>query len=84
MKYILYEGEHLPEEMAVFFETANHKEMAIKLGVANKIISAGFMKINIGGFAHCYGHSESLKIDSRGEKDAKVFDRQNRFANIHS
>jgi hypothetical protein len=82
MKYIIYEGDLLPEEMHTFFETNNHKEVAFKLGVKHKIISAGFYKIGEDGKAICYGYSESLKVESRGEKDAKVFDRQNKLARI--
>ena len=83
MKYILFEGENLPEEMFVFFETANHKETALKLGVLNKIISAGFIKIKDDGQAVCYGHSESLKVESRGDQDAKLFNRHNKLAMTH-
>ena len=84
MKYILFEGEHLPEEMFVFFETANHKQVAIKLGVEERIISAGFIKIKEDGQAACFGFSDSLKKESRPEKDAKAFNRQNEFARIRS
>lgn len=84
MKYILFEGKDFPEEMHVFFECANHKEVAEKLFVEDKIISAGFLKIKEDGQAHCYSYSESLKIESRGEQDAKVFNRQNKCTMIHS
>ena len=83
MKYILFKSKHLPEEMHVFFETSNHKQVAISLGVINEIISAGFIKIKEDGQAICYGYSESLKIESRPERDAKVFDRQNRLTRVH-
>jgi hypothetical protein len=84
MKYILFEGENFPEEMHVFFESSNHKQVAMSLGVASKIISAGFIKIKEDGQAVCYDHSESLKVDSRPERDAKVFNRQNKCTRIHS
>ena len=83
MKYIIFEGEFLPEEMHIFFEVTNHGEVAERLFVEDKIISAGFLKINEYG-AVCYGHSESLKVDSRPVKDAKVFNRHNKLTKIHS
>ena len=83
MKYILFKGVFLPEEGHTFFEISNHREVAIKLGVKHKIISAGFMKFREDGQAVCYGHSESLNVESRPELDAKVFNRQNKLSMTH-
>ena len=83
MKYIIFKGDLLPEEIMIFLESANHKQIAISLGVVNEIISAGFIKIDEDGKACCYSYSDSLKVESRGEKDAKVFDRHNTITRIH-
>jgi len=42
------------------------------------IVSAGFVDIGLDGKPYCYGHSESLKIESRGVVDAKIIMRANK------
>ena len=69
-KYIIIEYEAIPMPV-VFSELMTHADVAGKLG--GKVHGAGFCYRDDEGW-HCYGESVSLKVKSRGEVDAKVFD----------
>ena len=74
-KYLILQT---PEgEKAVIFPEENffHDEMAERLGSLG-IIAAGFVQIEDNGKVHCFGRSESLDIEGRGEDDEIVIARQ--------
>ena len=74
-KYLILQT---PEgEKAVIFPEENffHDEMAERLGSLG-IIAAGFVQIGDNGKVHCFGRSESLEIEGRGEDDEIVITRQ--------
>ena len=74
-KYLILQT---PEgEKAVIFPEENffHDEMAERLGSLG-IIAAGFVHIGDNGKVHCFGRSESLDIEGRGEDDEIVIARQ--------
>ena len=79
-KYLILQT---PEgEKAVIFPEDNfyHDEMAERLDQLG-IIAAGFVQIEENGKVHCFGRSESLEIEGRGEDDAIVIARQLAIAN---
>ena len=53
------------EVMIVFHIMINHSDVACGLGA----ISAGFISAGYG----CYGESKSLKLESRGQTDWRIF-----------
>ena len=85
MKYITFRGATGLEEILIFCEVSGdcHAKVAEKLGVLDKIISAGFLTFTTDGDIHCGGESESLKqalrrdVISRGEVDEKLFIQHN-------
>ena len=79
-KYLILQT---PEgEKAVIFpeEDFFHDEMAERLGQL-VIIAAGFVQIGENGKVHCFGRSESLDVEGRGEDDEIVIARQLSAAN---
>ena len=64
-------------EKAVIFpeEGFYHDEMANKLGSLG-INAAGFVEIAETGKIHCFGRSESLDIETRGEEDEIIIAKQ--------
>ena len=64
-------------EKAVIFpeEGFYHDEMAKQLGSLG-INSAGFVEIAENGKIHCFGRSESLDIETRGEEDEIIIAKQ--------
>ena len=79
-KYLILQT---PEgEKAVIFpeEDFFHDEMAERLGQLG-IIAAGFVQIGENGKVHCFGRSESLDVEGRGEDDEIVIARQLAAAN---
>jgi hypothetical protein len=74
-KFIIFQT---PEgEQAVIFprEYFFHDEMASRFP-NYEVQSAGFVQIIENGQVHCFGRSDSLNIDSRGEDDDIVISRQ--------
>ena len=81
MKYIVTVTETDKEELFVFNESINHDCMAEVLNrikntthgnwvrVRRKPIAAGF----INSVGMCYGRSETLNLDSRGDVDTLLF-----------
>lgn len=81
MKYIVTTREDGIEEMFVFPDTINHDCMAEMLyriknhngngwkRVPRRPISAGFITVS----GKCYGRSETLNLDSRGNEDTVLF-----------
>ena len=79
-KYLILQT---PEgEKAVIFpeEDFFHDEMAERLSQLG-IIAAGFVQIGENGKVHCFGRSESLDVEGRGEDDEIVIARQLAAAN---
>ena len=79
-KYLILQT---PEgEKAVIFPEENfyHDEMVERLGQLG-IIAAGFVQIEENGKVHCFGRSESLDVEGRGEDDEIVIARQLAAAN---
>lgn len=66
-KYIVFEVNGL-ETIVLFEVVVKHSEVSIQWG---KPVSAGFFTED----GQCYGHSESLKLDSRGEEDSRLLKR---------
>ena len=64
-------------EKAVIFpeEGFYHDDMAKQLGSLG-INSAGFVEITENGKIRCYGKSESLDIETRGEEDEIIIARE--------
>lgn len=57
-------------EFAIFSEYVKHSDVANQFR-HTEIVGAGFVEI-FDGEVTCYGESTSLKIKSRGEKDATL------------
>ena len=64
-------------EKAVIFpeEGFYHDEMAKKLGSLG-VNAAGFVEFGEDGKIHCFGRSESLDIETRGEEDEIIIAKQ--------
>ena len=64
-------------EKAVIFpeEGFYHDEMAKKLGSLG-VNAAGFVEFGEDGKIRCFGRSESLDIETRGEEDAIIIAKQ--------
>lgn len=71
MKYIIFKG-HGCYHPILFSDHTTHAQ--IKLDGCNPI-SAGFVKFNRFGSSECYGKSDSLKLNSRGELDSDLIDK---------
>jgi hypothetical protein len=74
-KFIVFQT---PEgEKAVIFPSTDfyHDQMSSHFADYD-VLSAGFVQIIESGQIHCFGRSESLGIDSRGEDDEIVISRQ--------
>ena len=81
MKYIVTVRADNIEEMFVFPDTINHDCMAEMISriknhtgngwerVMRRPISAGFITLT----GECYGRSETLRLDSRGQLDNDLF-----------
>jgi hypothetical protein len=86
MKYIIHIGACGLEEIEIFCEVSNdqHDTRAEKLGILDKVVSAGFLKFDDSGAVRCGGFSRTLSdklgrdICSRGELDEKIFNRHNK------
>lgn len=74
-KYVIFQTSE--GEQAVVFpsETFFHDEMASHFST-HEVVSAGFVSIGRNGKIKCSGRSTSLDIDSRGEDDEIVIERQ--------
>ena len=70
MKYVIYENDGA-KHYVVFDFSVDHSEMARRMGIGAKILSAGFVSFNDEG-ACCYGESVSLNMKSRGDIDSKI------------
>jgi hypothetical protein len=64
-------------ERAVVFPNDNffHDEMSSSFP-NYEVLSAGFVQIIENGQVHCFGRSDSLNIDNRGEDDEIIIKRQ--------
>ena len=81
-KYIVYENEYGNDRAIVFTDEIVHSEMAMRLGVINRVVGAGFVScsplkeevctdsglIRDVGF-RAYGESVSLGVRSREDLD---------------
>ncbi len=75
MKYITYITGHDIEDIRVFSCAEQHKEVAMGMSLLEgkaEMLGAGFVEFKLDGSVECYGHSDSLKVDSRGEADTKI------------
>jgi hypothetical protein len=69
---VMSNGEH-GEYAVVFNETESHDKMARKLGGRDFVLGAGEVSIgesSEGRYVTCFGKSTTLKLPSRGRKDA--------------
>ena len=85
LKYVIMATEDGREFPVIFADVLTHKGMADHVahlyhrerydkgeyGEEVEPVSAGFFQVNAGGGV-CYGHSESLKLKSRGPVDTEV------------
>lgn len=79
VKYVIVTDEFGFEQPVVFGETLTHAEVSWYHKRQYSVVSAGFV-----GFvpavegvkASCYGRSESLNLDSRGEEDEKLINKK--------
>lgn len=72
MKYITYLNPAEMADIRVFSDMEQHSHIAeeMKSRQPVELLGAGFI-VN----GKCKGYSESLKMDSRGEDDTKIYDR---------
>lgn len=78
MKYITYINGHCLEDIRIFSRVEQHKAVAMEMALLEgeaKMLGAGFIDFALYGKEICHGHSESLKLDSRGEVDTKILKR---------
>lgn len=77
-KYIVFTGPYT-EEMLIFGDTLKHSDVAIRMGVLNNMISAGFLHISLdeegSPTVKAYGESTSLEVKARPEKDTYLAQR---------
>ena len=84
MKYIVMQrqiGDNIQEIPIMFPSCIVHKHMALALlrlvgnpyNFINKVASAGEISVGHDGGYHCFGHSETLNINSRGPEDEILF-----------
>lgn len=76
MKYIIYDNG-LNDVPVIFPEYIGHNEMVDSLVIKKEnLISAGFIRfesyLSRDFKLHCYGNSQSLGIDSRGNVDTQL------------
>lgn len=69
MKYVIFQYKQLIMPV-IIPEHVTHKQVSVEGGMP---ISAGFFTIKK-GVVKCFGESESLKLKSRPEEDAKYID----------
>lgn len=72
MKYITYLNKARLADIRIFSDMEKHKDVAYEMKRRQlfDLLGAGFI-VN----GKCEGHSESLKLDSRGEDDTAVYNR---------
>ena len=71
MKYVIFEGNGLVHPV-LFGDHTTHSQISI---AGAKPVSAGFVKFNSIGWPKCFGMSESLHLESRGELDEDIIRR---------
>lgn len=70
-KYIRYESDNGEDTVIIFPQWVVHADVAHRLRVTP--ISAGFIAIDfVDGKVVCYGHSESLRLESVPDVDSKA------------
>ena len=72
-KYLVMSNGYCGEYAVVFNETESHDKMAEKLGGKQFVLGAGQVSIgesSKGRYVTCFGKSTTLKLPSRGRKDA--------------
>lgn len=71
-KYIVVTMKGNPTAV-IFPSFVSHWDMAARLGFhANEVDSAGFVSVNSNGTFQCYGKSDSLGKESKGERDVQL------------
>lgn len=78
MKYVIFQGHGLVHPV-LFGDHTTHSQVKVD---GTKPVSAGFVSFDKFNFPHCYGKSESLDLESRGETDENIIRRWWRGANI--
>lgn len=73
MKYIIFNRSGL-EVPLIFPTTVNHIEIAQRIGMVFKVVSAGQCSVGNDGKIYCWGESISLKVKSR-EEDTEIINR---------
>ena len=75
MKYIVYHKGHIENCAVIFNRLTDHDDMARKLGADIKVVSAGFVTLDLQDDKYpvprCYGKSVSLNKVSR-EEDSEI------------
>jgi hypothetical protein len=75
VKYIAFENEFGNDDLVIFSNQVIHSEMARNRRIFREVTGAGFIRIGAdthGVTVHCYGKSESLGVESRGEIDSNL------------
>lgn len=68
MKYIVYLDFTGLEIPIIFPVLEEHSTMAMRFATnTDKLVSAGFIKLDDSGNLYCTGHSQNLKLKSRPE-----------------
>ena len=68
MKYVIY--QNCEGEVPVFFPNyISHKRLCVAIE-EDRIVSAGFVRMNSKGKLECYGRSVTLKLKSREKHDS--------------
>ena len=77
MKYITYNNSFGVEDIRVFSCMEQHKAISKEMAINHSVpfLGVGFIEFHPDGSAECYGHSESMKLDSRGGLDTKLLKR---------
>lgn len=68
-KYVIVESDTGIECPILFPNYLIHADVAFRFNRAQRVVSAGFFSLG-DGKAHCWGKSESLKVESRPEDAA--------------
>lgn len=71
MKYVIFKGNGMLHPVT-FCDYTTHKQVKVDGAVP---IAAGFVTFDRYGWPTCYGGSESLHLQSRGEQDADLIRR---------
>lgn len=71
MKYVIFKGNGLVHPV-LFGDHTAHSQIKVE---GAEPISAGFVRFDSCGIPHCYGRSDSLNLESRGEKDEDIIHR---------